>query len=213
MSFTMSNIFDLFRKIASPQTEHAPITHMVVGLGNPGKEYLQTRHNIGFIALDFLANKLGATINRSKFSALYGEVTLGAHRLLFLKPQTYMNKSGTAVRQAMDFYHISPENVLVLSDDISFDVGVLRIRRSGSSGGQKGLQDIINTLGTDLFPRVKFGVGKKPHQDMELADWVISRFTTDEMTALNTRLMDLENMLTYWLGGKLDDAMNQYNRM
>ena len=153
------------------------IEYIIVGLGNPGKQYEGTRHNAGFIAINYIAEELGVKINKIKFKSTVGEARISGKRCLLMKPSTYMNLSGQAVTEAMNFYKIPPQQVVILSDDISLDVGVIRIRRKGSDGGQKGLQNIIYLSGSDEFPRVKIGIGKKPHPDYELKDWVLSRFT------------------------------------
>ena len=182
----MSNIFDIFKKIEKERDDkaQAPITHLVVGLGNPGDKYFYTRHTAGFLAMDYISQKCGATVNRSKFKALVGEATIAGKRVLLMKPQTLMNASGDAVIEAANFYKIPIENIIVLSDDVNLDVGRMRVRKSGSDGGQKGLRSIITRMGSDNFPRIRFGVGKKPHPDMELADWVLSEFRKEEQPAL-----------------------------
>lgn len=181
----MADIFDLFRKISTQTpTAQGPVTHLIVGLGNPGDKYFHTRHNAGFLTLDYVSQKMNITVNTSKFHALIGEGTLCGKHVLLLKPQTFMNASGEAVREAANFYHIPPENILVVSDDISLDVGRLRVREKGSAGGHNGLKSIIEQIGADTFPRVKLGVGKKPHPDMDLADWVLSEFRKEEQSAL-----------------------------
>lgn len=181
----MADIFDLFRKISSENTTaQGAVTHLIVGLGNPGDSYFHTRHNAGFLTLDYVEQKMGIRINNAKFHALVGDGTLCGKHVMLLKPQTYMNSSGEAVREAANFYHIPPENIIVVSDDINLDVGRLRVREKGSDGGQRGLRSIIEQLGSDNFPRVKIGVGKKSHPDMELADWVLSEFRKEEQNAL-----------------------------
>jgi len=181
----MADIFDLFRKISTENTtDRGPITHLIVGLGNPGDKYFHTRHNAGFLTLDYVEQKMGIRVSTSKFHALVGEGALCGKRVMLMKPQTYMNSSGEAVREAANFYHIPPEHIIVVSDDINLDVGRLRVREKGSDGGQRGLRSIIEQMGSDNFPRVKMGVGKKPHPDMELADWVLSEFRKEEQPAL-----------------------------
>lgn len=208
----MSNIFDLFKKIETAKpTASGPITHLLVGLGNPGREYAFTRHNAGFLSLDYIAERLGVKIDRLRFKALTAEATLGGVRVLLMKPQTYMNNSGEAVREAAAFYHIPPENVVVISDDISLDVGRLRVRGKGSDGGQKGLRSIIYHLNADTFPRIKVGVGKKPHPEMELADWVLSGFTAEEQKVLFALFATVEDGASLLLQGKLDEAMQRCN--
>lgn len=178
------SIFDLFKKIESETSPAMPVSFLVVGLGNPGKEYAYTRHNTGFLAVDHIARSIGVTVDRAKFNALVADVTLGGARVLIMKPQTYMNESGIAVKQAADFYKIPAERIIVISDDVSLPVGRMRVRRSGSDGGQKGLRSIIAHLGTDGFPRVRIGVGEKPHPDYSLADWVLSEFSEKEKKIL-----------------------------
>ena len=149
---------------------------IIVFLGNPGMKFENTRHNVGFMAGDELAKKLNVKIDRAKFKALVRQVEIGGEKVLLMKPQTYMNLSGDAVREAMAFYKIPIDHVIVISDDVSLPVGKLRIRRSGSAGGHNGLKDIIAKCGGDGFPRVKVGVGEKPHPDYDMADWVLSAF-------------------------------------
>ena len=177
----MADIFDLFKKIESQnKTNNEPISYIIAGLGNPDAKYRTTRHNAGFLALEYLSEKNGFRIDRSKFKSLVADFTFGGARCLFMLPQTYMNNSGEAIKEAADFYKIPPENILVLYDDISLDVGVMRIRRKGSDGGHKGIKSIIYHLTSDNFPRIKSGIGKKPHPEMDLADWVLSNFSKEE---------------------------------
>lgn len=177
------SVFDIFAKLDAEKTARpaaGPVEWLIVGLGNPGDKYAMTRHNAGFRALDSYCARTGQKIDRLKFKALTGEGTFGGAHVLFLKPQTFMNLSGEAVREAADFYKIPPARVLVLFDDISLDVGRLRVRAKGSAGGQNGVKNIIYQLNSDAFPRVKIGVGAKPHPDYDLADWVLSRMTDAE---------------------------------
>ena len=208
----MADIFDLFKQIAKKEeSPNAPITHIIVGLGNPGDKYKMTRHNAGFLALDHLAEKIGARIDRAKFHALCGEATIAGKRVLLLKPQTFMNCSGLAVQEAAAFYKISPENILVISDDIAQDVGKMRLRRKGSAGGQKGLVDIITCLGTDAFPRLRMGVGAKPHPDFNLADWVLSEFRPAEQKLLFAAIAASVAGIEKYLTGDFDAAMQICN--
>ena len=206
----MSNIFDLFKKIEQPAA--TPITHIVVGLGNPGKEYEGTRHNIGFAMLDKIAAAHGAQIDRARFHALAGEAVIGGARALLLKPQTFMNLSGTAVSEALAFYKIPPENLIVLCDDVSFDPGRIRIRRRGSHGGHNGLRNITERIGSEEFVRIKIGVGKKPRPDYDLADWVLGKFPAADRAAIEERAGDIAAALTLLLQGKIEEAMNQYSK-
>ena len=161
---------------------------LVVGLGNPGAQYAGTRHNTGFLALDILAGQLGVKVERSRFRALTGTANYHGNRLILMKPQTYMNASGMAVEPAAHFYRVPPERVLVIFDDISLPVGRLRVRKDGSAGGHNGLKSIIHELGSENFPRVKVGVGAKPHPDYDLADWVLSTVSKDEQPAFQAAL-------------------------
>ena len=187
MEKDMSNIFDIFKKIEAEKESHAqaPITHIIVGLGNPGDKYANTRHNAGFMMMDYISEKCSAPVNRSKYHALVGECMIAGKRVLLMKPQTFMNLSGDAVREAAVFYKIEPANIIVLSDDVNLDVGRMRVRKSGSDGGQKGLRSIIERMGSDEFPRVRFGVGKKPHPDYDMADWVLGNFSAEDKKALS----------------------------
>ena len=178
------SVFHIFAQLeaekARKQHTAGPIEWLIVGLGNPGDKYALTRHNAGFRALDAYCTKTGQKIDRLKFKALTGEGTFGGRRVLFMKPQTFMNLSGEAVREASAFYKIPPQRIVVLFDDISLEVGRIRVRPAGSAGGQNGVKNIIAQLGADAFPRVKIGVGAKPHTDYDLADWVLSRMTDEE---------------------------------
>ena len=183
---------------------------LIVGLGNPGRQYENTRHNAGFITLDVIAEKAGARVDRIKFKGLCGEGMLGGKKVLFLKPSTFMNLSGQSVQEAMSFYKLPPEKVLVIFDDISLDPGKLRIRRKGSDGGHNGIKNIIYLSGKDTFPRIKMGVGKKPNPGWDLADWVLSRFTEDEQKALLDAAGKAASAAELIVQGKIDKAMNLY---
>lgn len=185
---------------------------LIVGLGNPGRKYDKTRHNAGFRAVEALASRLSCPIDRGKFQGLVGNCSYEGLRLVLLMPQTYMNLSGAAVAQAARFYKLPPERVIVICDDISLELGRLRVRADGSAGGHNGLKSIIAQLGTQSFPRVKIGVGAKPHPDYDLADWVLSTFSTQEEKAL-AEVWDkaAEATLTIALRGT-DQAANRFNR-
>lgn len=187
------------------------IEYIIVGLGNPGREYENTRHNCGFIALDYMAEKLDCKINKIKFKSTIGECEINSHRCLLMKPSTFMNLSGQAVTEAMQFYKIPPENVIVIFDDISLDVGKMRIRRKGSDGGQKGMQNIIYLSGSQNFPRIKIGIGKKPHPDYDLKKWVLSRFSAQEQKLIQPLLSNVVDAVSYMLDQNIDKAMNLYN--
>ena len=208
----MANIFDLFKKIESSSDAKAPVTHIVAGLGNVGKEYEATRHNAGFMAIDALAEKCGVRIDRVKFHALVSEANVAGKRVLLMKPTTYMNNSGVAIGEAAAFYKIPPENVIVLHDEISFDVGYMRIRRKGSAGGHNGLKSIIAHLSSDAFPRVKIGVGNKPSPDYDLADFVLGKFSKEDIEKLKTENADIIASVELMLNGKIEEAMNKYSK-
>lgn len=208
----MANIFDLFKKIEKKEPSvTGPITHIVVGLGNPGGEYANTRHNAGFLAIDYLAERLGVAIDRAKYRALVGEATIGERRVLLMKPQTFMNLSGEAVREAAAFYHVAPENVIVIYDDVTLDIGRLRVRGKGSDGGHNGMKSMIYQLKSDAFPRVRVGVGKKPHPDFDLADFVLSVFTAEEAKALTATFDTVKKGIELLLAGDLAAAQQVCN--
>ena len=182
----MANIFDLFKKIeSSAPSVTGPVTHIVVGLGNPGAQYEGTRHNAGFLAIDHIAAALGTRVDRARFKALVGEATLGGAHVLLMKPQTYMNLSGEAVREAAAFYHVPAQNVIVIYDDVTLGVGRMRVRGKGSDGGHNGIKSMIAQLGSNEFPRIRLGVGERPSPDYDLADFVLSRFSPAERETLS----------------------------
>ena len=185
--------------------------YMIVGLGNPGRQYETTRHNAGFICIDLLAEKHGININKLKFKALMGDGRINGRRCLLLKPQTYMNLSGEAVREAADFYKIPPEKIIIICDDISLDPGKIRIRRKGSAGGQNGLKNIILHLNSDNFPRIKVGVGAKPNPEYDLADWVLSHFSKDEVKLIKEAAEKTVGSVEYMVEDNIDKAMSNYN--
>lgn len=193
---------------AAPQ---GPVEYIVAGLGNPGREYENTRHNAGFVTIDRFAEKQHVQINRLKYKALCGECTVEGKRVLLLKPQTFMNNSGQSVTQAMSFYKIPPERVIILLDDISLEPGRLRIRRKGSDGGQNGMKNIIYLSGRDTFPRIKIGIGAKPNPGWDLAKWVLSRFTPDEYKLLLEAAEKAGSAVELIIKGDIDQAMNLYN--
>ncbi len=207
----MNNIFDLFKKIeATPAA--APVSFIVVGLGNIGKQYERTRHNAGFLAIDHLAERWGTRIDRVKFHATVGEATVGGTRVLLMKPTTLMNNSGVAAGEAAAFYKIPPERVLILHDEISFDPGFIRIRRKGSAGGHNGLKSIIAHLGSEDFPRIKIGVGKKPSPDYDLVDFVLGKFPESDLAKIAERFADIAAATEDIIGGNIDAAMNKYSK-
>lgn len=201
-------MLDMFKK---SEINTSAIEYMIVGLGNPGKEYENTRHNAGFMAVDKIAEKNHTDVKRIKFKGLVGECRIAGKRVLLLKPSTFMNLSGQAVQEAMNFYKLSPEQVLVMFDDINLEPGKLRIRRKGSDGGHNGMKNIIYLTGSDKFTRIKIGVGQKPHPDYNLADWVLSRFSAQDLKELSTALDNAAAAAELIIKGETDRAMNLYN--
>ncbi len=193
------------------QRSAGPVDFIVAGLGNPGKQYEGTRHNAGFMALEALAERLGVPVTRVRFKSYCGEAVIGEKRALLLMPQTFMNLSGEAVCEAMRFYKLPPERVLVMMDDISLPVGVIRLRRKGSDGGQKGMRSIITLSGSDQFPRIKLGVGAKPHPDYDLAAWVLSRFTKEEAPGMVQAAHHAAEAAELIVQGRMEEAMNRYS--
>ena len=209
----MANIFDLFKQISTgSDTGSGAVEYILVGLGNPGKEYERTRHNAGFMAMDYISGRCGAKIDRAKFSALVGETTINGKRVLLMKPQTFMNSSGEAVAAAAKFYKIAPENIIVISDDVSLDVGRVRVRRKGSHGGQRGLKSIQECLGTEDYQRIKIGVGAKPHPDYDMAAWVLSTFEAKDIEAIAENYPRIYDGLCKMLEGDTEEAMQICNK-
>ena len=184
---------------------------LIVGLGNPGDQYENTRHTVGWRALDELAEIAGVPVQKLKYKALTNTCTVSGAKVLLMKPITYMNLSGEAVGEAARFFKIPPERVLVLSDDVSLPVGKLRIRKSGSAGGHNGLKSIIQHLGTDQFPRVKIGVGGKPHPDYDMADWVLGKFSPEDKKTIDEMVQKAAKAAAYYIKEGPDKAMGQFN--
>ena len=184
---------------------------IVVFLGNPGDKYENTRHNVGFMTADALGEKLNKPIQRLKFKALTNVVEYGGCRVLLMKPTTYMNLSGEAVREACMFYKLPPERVLVVSDDVSLPVGKIRLRRNGTAGGHNGLRSIIGQLHSDQFPRLKIGVGAKPHPDYDMADWVLGRFSKEDRKAIDAAIDRALDAMECLFTRGIDKAMSRYN--
>lgn len=184
---------------------------LIVGLGNPGPEYAKTRHNCGFRALDILAQKLGCKVDKGKFEGLYGQTTYEGHKLYLLKPLTYMNLSGRSVLQLSAYFNIPPQRIVVIFDDISLDIGRLRIRSNGSAGGHNGIKSIISQLGSQDFPRVKVGVGAKPNPDFDLADWVLSAFSASEEKSLQAALERAADAALCIVSQGTMEAANRFN--
>lgn len=201
----------MFNRLTLSRKNTGAPEFLVVGLGNPEKKYTLTRHNSGFLCVDELAERHGFKINKLKFKSVYADTVIAGHRVIVLKPQTYMNNSGEAVKEAASFYKIPPEKIIIIFDDISLDVGLLRIKRKGSDGGHNGIKSIISHLGSSDFPRIKLGVGKKPHPDYDLADWVLSEFKKDEAKPLKQAIDNACDALEIILDGNIDEAMNKFN--
>ena len=187
------------------------IEYIIVGLGNPGAKYENTRHNAGFIAIDYIAKELEEDFIHSKFQALYTICKFCDKKIILLKPQTFMNLSGESVRDIMAFYKVPSEKVIILFDDISLPIGKIRIRRDGSHGGQNGMKNIIELCGTNKFPRVKIGIGQKPNPEWDLADWVLSKFTCEELKNINSAVKNVMRAVTLIIQGDIEKAMNNYN--
>ncbi|MDO4832786.1 MAG: aminoacyl-tRNA hydrolase [Clostridia bacterium] len=185
--------------------------YIIAGLGNPGPDYEKTRHNIGFLTANAIAADLGVKIDRLKFKSLTANAVIAGEKCLLMKPQTFMNNSGEAIGEAARFFKVPPENVIVISDDISLPPGTIRIRRKGSAGGHNGLKSIIAHLGSDNFPRVKVGVGERKNLDSDLADHVLGTFSKEDAKVMNEAILDAVDAVELIVSGKTDEAMNRYN--
>lgn len=206
------SIFDLFKQIESQNTAvTGPPAYIIAGLGNIGEKYHNTRHNAGFIMIDAFAQKYGAQFGKHQFKANTAMAEVGGVRVLLMKPDTFMNLSGQAVTEAMQFYQIPPERVIVVYDDINLNVGELRIRKKGSDGGHNGMKNIIYLSGADTFPRIRVGIGKKPHPDYDLAAWVLSAFSPEELQTLAETAETVCEALPMMLQDQTDLAMSRYN--
>ena len=209
----MASVFELLKKIGMSESTipSEPPEYIIVGLGNPGDKYEKTRHNAGFMFLDWMANKCGFYINRSKYKSLCADAIVAGKRVIIMKPQTFMNLSGEAVAEAAKFYKIPAEKIIVISDDVTLDVARIRVRRKGSHGGHNGLKNIILHLGTDNFPRIKVGVGIKPHPDYDMIDWVLGNLSSEEIkktsAVYDAVLAGLEKILE----GDVEEAMQICN--
>jgi peptidyl-tRNA hydrolase len=184
---------------------------LIVGLGNPGKEYEKTRHNSGFMAMDVLAAKCGASVTSEKWNALISNVMIEGQKVVLMKPLTYMNESGSAVSQAVGFYHIDPSDILVMHDDMDLPTGSVRIRKNGSAGGQKGMKSIIDCLSTSEIARIRIGVGHSTRGDHDkVPDWVLSPVPKAEQEVWNTALKDAADAAYAWVSEPIDKVMNAY---
>lgn len=193
------------------QSNSGNIDYLIVGLGNPGKKYETTRHNAGFMCIDKLSDEEKIDVKKLKFHALIGDGYINSHKVILMKPQTMMNNSGQAIKECATFYKIPVENIIVIYDDISLEPGKLRIRRKGSAGGHNGIKSIISHLGSENFPRVKIGVGAKPHPDYDLVDWVLGSFPKDQLKSINDACENAYNAIKIMLTGNIDAAMSKFN--
>ena len=211
-TYTMS-IADIFKKLESERTPapQGAVEYIICGLGNPGTQYEGTRHNIGFMTIDTLCEKYKLDCKKLRFKSLTCDAMIYGKRCLIMKPTTFMNNSGEAVTEAMSFYKIPPERTIIVFDDISLEPGKLRIRRKGSDGGHNGIKSIIYLSGSDMFPRIKMGVGAKPHPDYNLADWVLGHFKKEQAEALETAMDNAVSSIELMVGGKMNEAMNKFN--
>ncbi len=206
------SIFDIFDKISSnSQSGGGKIEYVIAGLGNPGMQYEGTRHNTGFYTIDMLAEQLGVQINCIKFKGMTAEASIEGKRCLLLKPNTFMNLSGESVVQALEFYKLDAKNLIVIYDDISLAPGKLRIRRKGNHGGHNGMRSIVDLTGRDDFPRIKIGVGGKPHPDYDLAKWVLGKFSKEDAEKIKISAENACECVKLMVQEKTDEAMNKYN--
>lgn len=207
------SIADIFKKLESERTPapQGAVEYIICGLGNPGTQYEGTRHNIGFMTIDTLCEKYKLDCKKLRFKSLTCDAMISGKRCLIMKPTTFMNNSGEAVTEAMSFYKIPPERTIIVFDDISLEPGKLRIRRKGSDGGHNGIKSIIYLSGSDMFPRIKMGVGAKPHTDYNLADWVLGHFKKEQAEALETAMDNAVSSIELMVGGKMNEAMNKFN--
>ena len=207
------SIADIFKKLESERTPapQGAVEYIICGLGNPGTQYEGTRHNIGFMTIDTLCEKYKLDCKKLRFKSLTCDAMISGKRCLIMKPTTFMNNSGEAVTEAMSFYKIPPERTIIVFDDISLEPGKLRIRRKGSDGGHNGIKSIIYLSGSDMFPRIKMGVGAKPHPAYNLADWVLGHFKKEQAEALETAMDNAVSSIELMVGGKMNEAMNKFN--
>lgn len=187
------------------------VEFLIVGLGNPGKKYEATRHNVGFMCIDRLSKEENIDVKKVKFHALIGEGYIDSHKVIIMKPQTMMNNSGLAIKECAAFYKIPVENIIVIYDDISLEPGKLRIRRKGSAGGHNGIKSIISHLSSENFPRIKIGVGAKPHPDYDLVDWVLGSFPKEQLKEIDATTENAYTAIKIMMSGDIDAAMSKFN--
>ena len=207
------SVFDIFKKLESERAPQptGPVEYLICGLGNPGTQYEGTRHNIGFMTIDRLCEKMKLDCKKLKFKSLTCDAMISGKRCLIMKPTTFMNNSGQAVTEAMSFYKIPPENTIIVYDDISLEPGKMRIRRKGSDGGHNGIKSIIYLAGKDTFPRIKMGVGAKPHPEYDLADWVLGHFKKEDGEKLESCMDNAVSAIELMVAGNITEAMNKFN--
>lgn len=207
------SVFDIFKKTEAGRAPapSGPVEYIIVGLGNPGTKYENTRHNIGFMTIDTLCEKYRLSCKRLRFKSLTCDAVISGKRCLIMKPTTFMNNSGQAVTEAMSFYKLPPERTIIVYDDVSLEPGRLRIRRKGSDGGHNGIKSIIYLSGKDTFPRIKMGVGAKPHPDYSLADWVLGHFGKEDGEALLRCFDNAVSSIELMVDDRINEAMNKFN--
>lgn len=208
------SVFDIFKQLEKDRAAEpaGAVEYIICGLGNPGTRYENMRHNTGFMAVDTIAESKGASVKKLKFKSLTGDIVLGGKRCLLMKPTTFMNLSGEAVVEALNFYKLDTKHLIVIHDDVSMDVGRMRIRFKGSDGGHNGIKNIILLTGSDEFARIKIGVGQKPHKDYDLADWVLGMFSKEDGVKLEECFKNSAAAAELIVNGDNDKAMNLYNR-
>lgn len=205
------SVFDLFEKLKSRSSNVGPIKKIVVGLGNPGPKYDNTRHNVGFKAVDSIANEFNINVDKHKFKSFVGDGVINGVRCLLVKPLTFMNESGIAVEAAREYYKLDVSDIIVLFDDISFDPGKIRIRKRGSAGGHNGIKSIIYSTGEETFSRIKIGVGAKPSREYDLGRWVLSRFDDNDIAKIDEANKCVVEAVKLMVCEKIEEAMNKFN--
>jgi PTH1 family peptidyl-tRNA hydrolase len=201
----------MFNKFKNQGSGGSTYDYLIVGLGNPGAKYETTRHNAGFLCIEKMEDEYGFKAKKLKFHALIGDTKIANKKILVMKPQTMMNNSGVAISECASFYKIPPQNIIVIFDDISLEPGKLRIKRKGSAGGHNGIKSIISHLGTEEFPRIKLGVGKKPHPDYDLADWVLSNFPKSDIPLVRDAIDNALKAIELMIKGDTEGAMSKFN--